>query len=276
MKTIAELLDWGTLELGSTAIVAYETKILLTHILQCDNTFLYDNPDHSVSEEYIKQFYRYIERRKSNEPLAYIIGKKEFYHLVFDVTYDTLIPRAQTELLVKTVLALQSGEREILDLGTGCGAIGCTLAFHHPHWKVTGTDISAKALEVAQKNADTLQLKNISFIESDWFDALNGKQFDLIVSNPPYIRAQDVAHLFGKTLFEPRVSLSWGQTGFEVFELIVSQCIPYLKPRGIIALEHGYDQAEKLQFLLGKDFQHINTVSDSAGNARLTYGYRKE
>lgn len=273
MNTIAELLDWGVLQLATGDFAPYEAKVLLANTLKCDSSYLYANPNSVVSKANKESYLAFVARRRQNEPLSYIVGKKEFCTLSFKVSPDTLIPRTQTELLVKTILENLSGPIDILDLGTGCGAIGCTLAHVNSNWNVTGTDISAKAIRIAKSNADKLELKNIQFIESNWFEALHGRKFDAIVSNPPYLRSDDVNILFGKAPFEPQVALSMGPTGYEAFRVIINTCGEYLKPGGFLALEHGFDQAENLQALLSCRFKQITTVCDSAGNERVTFGY---
>lgn len=274
MNTIIELYEWGALQLGTSELAAFEAKFLLAHVLQRNQTFLYQHPNDTVLEENIKNYQALIARRIQHEPLSYLSGQKEFYSLTFEVFYDTLIPRLQTELLVKTVLENLSGYNEVLDLGTGCGTIGCTLAYLKPDWLIIATDICPKALQIAKRNAEKLQLNNIQFIESNWFESLSNKQFDGIISNPPYLRDQDISTLFGEALFEPRIALSLGPTGYEAFELILRECHSYLKPGGLLALEHGFDQAEKLQTLLAPQFSQISTIYDSAGNARVTVGHK--
>lgn len=275
MNTISELIEWGTLELGTSAQAPFEAKMLLANSIQCDESFLFNNPDAIVSNENIETYQSFIARRKLNEPLSYIVGNKVFFSLKFDVSSDTLIPRMQTELLVKIALENLSGPKEILDLGTGCGTIGCTLAYLNPNWKVTCTDVCEKALNVAKSNAEKLQLKNVEFIASNWFDALEGRTFDAIVSNPPYLRTNQVEMLFGKDHFEPPVSLSAGPTGYEAFRIILDNCAPHLNDGGLLILEHGLDQADNLHALLSKHFESIQTVYDSSGNARVTFGCKK-
>lgn len=275
MNTINALYEWGTLQLGTGPTAAFETRLLLAHALQCTLTFLYQNPDNTVAKEVVEEYQTLIIRRTRHEPLAYILGYKEFYSLRFEVSYDTLIPRIQSELLVKTALAHLSDHQEILDLGTGCGAIGCTIAYFKPNCFITATDISPKALHIAKKNAEKFNLKNIEFIESNWFEKIGNRQFDAIISNPPYLRSHDLTTLFGDTLFEPPIALSVSLTGYEVFQWIAKECPAYLKPEGWLALEHGFDQTEKIHAFLDTHFTRINTLYDSAGNARVTTSYKK-
>lgn len=273
-NTITELLEWGTKSLSPNNMAFFEARELLAYVLQCELSSLNTWPGKEISKENVQTYQTLIIRRKKNEPISYIVGSKSFGSLTFEVTSDTLIPRAQTELLVQTILnELDTTAKSVLDLGTGCGTIACCLAHLRPHWVLTATDISAKAIVVAKRNANRLQLNNIQFLESNWFNALNNKTFDAIISNPPYIRDQDVPFIFGDTP-EPKIALSAGPTGMEAFIQILGECKTHLNPQGFIAFEHGFDQAENLTALFTQaGFEKIQTIYDAAGNPRVTFGY---
>lgn len=277
-KTIAQLLEQGKQELASQDNPLLESQILLAHALSCDRTRLYTWPEEIVPEDKQAIYLSFITRRQNQEPIAYILGYKEFWSLNFEVTQDTLVPRIETELLVQTVLdnlpAVPS--QAILDLGTGCGNIACALAHERKHWQLTAVDLSENALSIAQKNAKAFDIANITFIQSNWFDALKGLQFDAIVGNPPYIREYDLHLRFGDLTFEPRMALTPGKTGFEAFGKILSQIHAHLKPGGFVAFEHGFDQRAGMQdILVQAGFEQIETYRDLAGLDRVTVGRRK-
>lgn len=273
--TIAELLKWGTQVLKQMAdLPALEAQVLLAHVLGKDRSFLYTYPEKEVTETEADQFQALINRRLSHEPIAYLVGHKEFWSLDFEVTKDTLIPRADTELLVKTVLEkLDDKPKMVVDLGTGCGAIACSLAFERKNWEVIGLDISKEAIQVATLNAQKLQIPNISFIQSDWFSQLPVKAYDAIVGNPPYIRGGDVHLIHGDLPYEPQIALTPGPIGLEAFMRILKDCHRFLKENGLLAFEHGFDQREALTGLFEKaGFKDIETFQDYAGKDRVTLG----
>ena len=278
MTSIAELLKWAELELKpSQDIPQLEAQVLLAHVLGCDRAYLYTWPEKEVEPQDIAAFEALIQRRLNHEPIAYLTGHKEFSSLNFEVTKNTLIPRADTELLVKTVLEhLDESHHRVVDLGTGCGVIASTLAHERPKWQVIGLDISHEAIKVATKNAATLQISNVSFIESNWFESLPLKEYDAIVGNPPYIRGGDVHLIHGDLPFEPEIALTPGPSGFEAFARILASCHQYLKEGGLIALEHGFDQRERLtEMLATAGFVAVKTFQDYAGKDRVTIGFKQ-
>lgn len=273
MATIDELLDWGQQVLSSQEIPQLEAQILLAHVLETDRSHLYAWAEKEVPPALAKQYEALVARRSQNEPIAYIVGYKEFWSLPFEVTTDTLIPRAQTELLVQIVLnQLPTSEQYILDVGTGCGAIACALAHDRPRWQIVGIDISPAALEVAKRNAKRLHLTNVQFIESNWLKNLSPKQYDAIIGNPPYIKGGDLPLLHRKT-FEPEIALSPGMAGLEAFQIILQQSQDFLKAHGLIAFEHSiYQAAELAQLFEQAGLKEIKTFQDNAGNNRVTIG----
>ncbi|MFI4938304.1 MAG: peptide chain release factor N(5)-glutamine methyltransferase [Candidatus Berkiellales bacterium] len=275
-KTVEMLLNEGKAALTMFDNPPLEAQILLAHVLKCDRMKLYGWPEKVVSDEETTLFEELVKRRQTHEPIAYLTGTKEFWSLIFHVTHDTLIPRFDTELLVEKVLHhLPETPLSVLDLGTGCGAIACALAHTRPNWKITATDVSAKALIVAKQNAERHHLPQIEFIESDWFKALGNRRFDAIVSNPPYIREYDLHLMHGALPFEPRISLTPGPSGLEAFRLIVATSLDHLNPQGLLAFEHGYDQANAVTQILDQaGLTDIKTYYDLAGLARVTLGWR--
>lgn len=275
MATIQALLAFATLELKSSQdIPQLEAQVLLAHVLGQTRAYLYTWPEKEVSSEEEAQFQALLSRRLNHEPIAYLTGHKEFWSLDFEVTKDTLIPRADTELLVKTVLdKIDDTAKAVVDLGTGCGVIACTLAHIRPQWEVVGLDISEEALIVARKNALNLHISNVQFVQSNWFENLPVKEYDVILGNPPYIRGGDVHLIHGDLPFEPEIALTPGRSGLEAFVAILANCHRYLKSNGLLAFEHGFDQRESLTNLLADaGFVDIQTFQDYAGKDRVTIG----
>ena len=205
-------------------------------------------------------------------PIAYLLGQQAFWKFNLQVTPDGLIPRPETELLVETVLKLVvTPTAKVVDLGTGSGAIALALAHERPIWQITATDKSANALTIAQNNAKNLAINSITWIESDWFSALKGQQFNLIVSNPPYIAPED-PHLVALG-YEPRTALIAEKYGIADLETIIQAAPKHLLPQGYLVVEHGYQQAEIVQeMMLAAGFKDIATQLDLANHPRVTWG----
>jgi release factor glutamine methyltransferase len=224
-----------------------------------------------VSENHALAFTHLWQRRVQGEPVAYILGYREFFGLKLKVTPDTLIPRPDTETLVEAALQKIFGAMRVLDLGTGTGAIALAIAKHAPQAQVFAVDASAQALAVAQDNALALQLNNVQCLLSDWFTALPHAKFDLIASNPPYIEASDPHLGLGDLRFEPASALASGIDGLEDIRHIIAEASSHLNPNGWLMLEHGYNQAEAIQWLYAMaGFHHIQTLRDLGDNPRVT------
>lgn len=216
-----------------------------------------------------------LQRRLAGEPVAYILGQREFYGLTLAVSPGVLIPRTDTETLVEAALARISQQQSfhILDLGTGSGAIALAITSQRPLAQVTAIDASPAALEVAQHNAEALTLSNVRLLLSDWFAAVAGETFDVIVSNPPYIAANDPHLAQGDLRFEPATALASGTDGLDDIRRIVSAAPHFLKPGGWLMLEHGYDQAPAVRQLLeANGFAEVVSEKDLAGIERVTLG----
>ena len=256
-----------------TEAAAFEAQLLLQYVLGVNRAWLIAH-EHDVLQPNIQVvFEALLNRRLAGEPIAYILGGREFYGLDLLVTPDTLIPRPDTETLVEAALANipDSANQTILDLGTGTGAIALAVAKHRPKVNVVAVDASAAALEVAKKNAATLAITNVRLMLSDWFDALAGERFDLIVSNPPYIEQNDVHLTQGDVRFEPISALASGADGLDDIRHIVADCLIYLKPQGWLMIEHGYNQADLVADLMAEaGLVSIQTIKDFGGNNRVT------
>ncbi len=267
----------ATLQIASTQLkteaAAFEAQLLLQYVLGVNRAWLIAH-EHDVLQPNIQVvFEALLNRRLAGEPMAYIMGDREFYGLDLLVTPDTLIPRPDTETLVEAALAKipDSANQTILDLGTGTGAIALAVAKHRPKVNVVAVDASAAALEVAKKNAASLAITNVRLMLSDWFDALVGERFDLIVSNPPYIEQNDVHLTQGDVRFEPISALASGADGLDDIRHIVANCLIYLKPQGWLMIEHGYNQADLVADLMAEaGLVSIQTIKDFGGNNRVT------
>lgn len=261
---------------ASTARI--EVQCLLQQVLSVQRVYFFSHPERLLTEAEYTQYDELLQRRLHGEPIAYILGEREFFGLSLKVTADTLIPRPDTELLVELALKyLPAGEPcNVLDLGTGSGAIALAIAHHCPQAVVLACDASVAALAVAQENARTLGLKNVSFVQSDWFSALNTQKFTLIVSNPPYIVTDDPHLQQGDVRFEPASALSSGADGLDDIRLIVAQAESHLLPGGCLLLEHGYDQAERVRELLTEaGFVDVFSARDLADIERVSGGWFK-
>lgn len=252
-----------------------EAQMLLQHLLGVNRAWLIAHEDDTLQDNIFAAFGALIQRRVKGEPIAYILGYREFYGLKLKVTRDTLIPRHDTETLVEAALSKipQNQSTQILDLGTGTGAIAIAISKNRPQAHATATDASIRALKVASENAENLAITNIKFMQSDWFAALDNTKFDVIVSNPPYIEAIDEHLKQGDLRFEPITALSSGKDGLDDIRTIIKEAPPHLNPHGYLLLEHGYNQAEAVfELLKNAGFAEIETMKDLGGNHRVTLG----
>ncbi|HEU4708266.1 MAG TPA: peptide chain release factor N(5)-glutamine methyltransferase [Methylophilaceae bacterium] len=268
-----------------------EAQILLQHCLDVNRAWLIAHENDAMEANNHAEFEAMLKRRLAGEPIAYILGKREFYGLEFKVTPDTLIPRPDTETLVEAALERIPNDQlcRVLDLGTGTGAIAIAIAKHRPHAQVTAVDQSSATLAVAEENARNLlaphsserirqegegiQVANLRLLQSDWFSALASETFDVIVSNPPYVAEHDPHLQQGDLRFEPMTALSAGKDGLDDIRRIIQQAPKHLAPGGWLMLEHGYDQADRVSALLSDSgFVSVNSAADLGGILRVTYG----
>ena len=256
--------------LSASPLPALEARALLAHQLGIRREQLIAQPELRVAPADVQAFGRLVQRCQHGEPLAYLLGEKEFYGRVFKVSSAVLIPRPETELLVDIALsAALNDEAHVLDLGTGSGCVALTLALERPSWHVTATDVSHEALEVARANAAKLGADNVEFRNGSWFSAVSGQRFDLIVSNPPYVATGD-SHLQALR-FEPLTALVAEGNGLASLQQIIESAPRHLLPGGTLALEHGYEQAEAVSGLFTSDrWRAVRTLPDFAGLDRVT------
>lgn len=252
-----------------------DVELLLARSLNKDRTYLFTWCDKLVTVEEEQTFQELFTRRIKGEPIAYILGQQAFWDLDLKTAEHTLIPRADTETLIEWVLELAEelpAQARVIDLGTGTGAIALSLANEFQSWKIQGIDLIPQAVELAQQNAKLNQLEHVHFFQSSWFDKVEG-QFDLIVSNPPYIDPEDEHLDQGDVRFEPKSALVAENKGLADLELIADQGRSYLLNGGWLLMEHGYDQQESVQELFIKlGYQQVETKVDLGGNPRITGG----
>jgi release factor glutamine methyltransferase len=286
LHTLQELLRHGQsaieAALGLPPMEArIEAQSLMQHVLDVPRAFLFAHPEELPEEPEQRRFEALLARRLGGEPMAYILGEREFFGLAFAVTPAVLIPRPETELLVELALqriaeAAASGASEeyaALDLGVGSGAVALSIAAHYPHINMTACDKSAAALEVARENAGRLNIANAAFLASDWYAALEGERYNLIVSNPPYVAEHDPHLKQGDLRFEPWGALSSGADGLADIRAIVAGAAAHLKSGGWLMFEHGFDQAEQARELLRQaGFVSVFSAKDLAGIERVTGG----
>lgn len=281
--SIKSLLQNAAIQLG-TEEAKLEAQLFLQHVLNVNRAWLIAHEGDALQANNHAEFEALLARRLQGEPMAYILGSREFYGLSLFVSPDTLIPRPDTETLVEAALAkiycpsTSSGNKvgnvvQVLDLGTGTGAIALAIAKNRPQANVLAVDASPAALDIAIKNAANLQISNVQLVLSDWFTALAGMRFDVILSNPPYIEQAD-AHLSqGDLRFEPLSALASGADGLDDIRRIVAESLIHLKPQGWLMLEHGYNQAAQVADLMAQvGFTDIATLQDFGGNNRVTLG----
>jgi release factor glutamine methyltransferase len=252
-----------------------DAELLLAHALGKRREYLYRTLSATVPAEVEARYTVLLRERAQHRPLAQITGQRDFWSFSLSITTDTLVPRPETELLVEQALGRIPPllPKAIADLGTGTGAIAIAIARERPQCRVVATDISHEALAVARHNASALETGNISFHFGDWFAALNGERFAVIISNPPYI-ADDEWHETDPELgFEPRLALSGGRDGLADIRRIISAAPAHLDSGGWLLLEHGFRQAAAVQNLLKlAGFKSITTLTDLAGQPRVTEG----
>lgn len=251
-----------------------DAQLLLAHVLGVAATWLYANPQTTVTVADGARFRQLLERRAAGEPVAYLVGECGFWTLDLAVTPAVLIPRPDTETLVQAALdTLPDTAISLVDLGTGSGAIALALASERRHWRISATDASLQALECARANAERLNLARVQFHHGNWFEPLAGMRFDAIVSNPPYV-ADDDPHLRAPELtHEPMTALVADNNGLADLAHIAAHAPRHLRPDGWLMLEHGFEQGPAVRaLLLAAGFQNVETLLDLAGRARVTRG----
>jgi release factor glutamine methyltransferase len=249
-----------------------ENRILLCHALGLSRVALITQADRTLTAQEAAHLAALVERRKFGEPIAYIVGAREFFGLQFQVNDSVLIPRPDTELLVELALARLPEQGRLLDMGTGSGAIAVSVAHTRRDAAVTALDFSGAALDVARTNANAHGAV-VRFLRSDWFASLDHERFHVIASNPPYIAAGDEHLTRGDLRFEPNMALTDRADGLAALRVIIGGASAHLEPNGWLLLEHGYDQAAQVRGLLaGHGYAEVQSWRDLAGIERVSGG----
>ncbi len=261
-------------ELSESESPRRDAEILLEHVTGKARTFILAFGETALTADQQAQLSALLSRRKAGEPVAHLTGEREFWSLPLYVSAATLIPRPDTECLVEHALAhLPATACRILDLGTGTGAIALALASERPDCQVTAVDVMPDAVALALRNVARLGFNNVKIQQSSWFDALVGQQFDMIVSNPPYIDERDPHLSQGDVRFEPLTALVAAEEGLADIAHIVTVSRQYLTAGGWLLIEHGWTQAEAVRALFTQaGYERVETCQDYGGNDRLTLG----
>ncbi len=270
---IDDALTWAEFLLAGSDSPLLDAQVLLAHVLNKETIYLLTWPERAISAEQKAKFEDLVQKRLNGVPVAHLVGMREFWSLPLKVNDSTLIPRPDTEILVESALEICPDDADILDLGTGTGAIILALASERPQAKCVAIDFSYDAIQLATENARQLNIHNVLFKQSNWFANVDG-QYDLIVSNPPYIDENDHHLQQGDVRFEPLSALVAGNKGLADIELIAGQAPAYLKEGGALLIEHGFEQGEAVRNIL-KDasYARIKTVKDYGGNERVTMAF---
>ncbi|MDH5553092.1 MAG: peptide chain release factor N(5)-glutamine methyltransferase [Nitrosomonas sp.] len=260
---------------SSQKIEPVDARMLLQHVLNMPQAYLHTHPEQTITSSQSQSFEQLVARRVTGEPIAYLVGAREFYDLTFKVSPAVLIPRPETELLVDLALERVPNDQHcrVLDLGTGSGAIAITIAKHRPLTTVIAVDVSVDAVAIASTNAKEIGVTNLKVIHGSWFDVMQGVQFDLIVSNPPYV-AEDDPHLKqGDLRFEPPLALMAKGNGLACLQTISAAAPAHLNAGGWLLMEHGYDQAAAcIKLLQQAGFKSTFSAPDLAGIMRVSGG----
>ncbi|NIR31062.1 MAG: peptide chain release factor N(5)-glutamine methyltransferase [Gammaproteobacteria bacterium] len=250
-----------------------DAEVLLAHVLARPRAHLYAWSERALSGAELARYRTLVQRRAAGEPVAYLIGRREFWSLDLEVDASAIIPRAETERLVEIALDAipPHAPRTIADLGTGTGAVALAIARERPDCRVTATDMSLRALTLARRNACAVGVRNVHWVCGDWCGALANERFHLVLSNPPYVRAGDPHLVQGDVRFEPRMALLGGSDGLDAIRRIAHEARARLVPGGGLALEHGPDQGAAVRSLLqALGYAEVRTHRDLAGRERVT------
>ncbi len=275
-EQIDAAIAWGAARCAKCSDTAkLDAEVLLAYCIDKPRSFLYSWPGQAIPDDAWRHYQELVDKRVEPTPIAYLLGQREFFSLNFRTTAVALVPRPETEMLVEATLDLypKHSAIDMLELGTGTGAIAISLKLNRPDINIVATDISADCLELARQNA-TLHGVAIKWILSDWFSAIdNTRRYDIILSNPPYIAATDPCLNQGDLRAEPLAALSPGKTGLEALQLIIASAPDYLKFRGYLLLEHGFEQQAAVgQMMREQGFSEITCRADLSGLPRLSMG----
>ena len=267
---IDDAITWAEFLLASSDSALLDAQVLLAHVLEKETIYLMTWPERDISAEQKSTFEALIEKRINGVPVAHLTGTREFWSLPLKVNDSTLIPRPDTEILVETALSLCTPKSKILDLGTGTGAIILALASELPLAQCRAVDFNDDAVKLARENAALLNIQNVNIGQSNWFESVEG-QFDVIVSNPPYIDENDHHLKQGDVRFEPLSALVASDNGLSDIRLIADQARTYLCAKGHLLIEHGFQQGQAVREIFSMlAYDEIKTIKDYGGNDRIT------
>ena len=274
--TVSGILKEMADELRDTSPSArLDAELLLGHVLRKNRTELYTHGDEKVGPQVIAVFVNLVHRRREGQPVAQLVGSREFWSLNLAVTADTLVPRPETEILVGCALTHLPKDQaaNVLDLGTGTGAVALAIAKERPDVTVTATDINDKSLRIARYNAHSLGLTHVKFKQGDWYVPVGGSKFSMVIANPPYVTDMEmIVHDF-ELRHEPRVALGGGPDGLDAIKKIIGEAPNFLFPDGWLAIEHGHRQGPVVEVLMREaGLQSIFGYSDLQGHIRVTEG----
>ena len=271
---IDDAIKYATRKFNSSNSRRIDSEVLLCSVLKCNRIKLYTYPEQKLSDADQKTFKKLVDKRSTGYPVAYLTKQKEFWKHTLLVNENILIPRPETELLVEKSLELISlhSLKEVLELGTGSGAIAIAIASEKPEINIRATDINNDALKISRKNTDSYKIKNIKFIKSDWFTNIDTNNYDLIVSNPPYIGKDDPILNNSDIRFEPSSALVSGAAGLDDLQKIICKSRTYLKNDGWLIVEHAYTQGIKVREYFIKNNFTATTIKDYNELERITYG----
>ncbi len=271
MASIRELL----FEAEALGVLRFEAEVLLAKVLQEDRAYLMTWPEKKITDDLENHYRLWLVRRAAGEPIAYILGTKEFWSLPIFVDPSTLIPRFDTECWLAWLFKEYESHSklDILELGSGSGAIALAIAHEKPQWSICAVEQSAEALVLAKKNAEMLSCPQIEWLQSDWYQAVSGRCFDLILANPPYIAEEDPHWRQGDLRFEPKQALVSADAGLRDLTHIIEQAPQYLRAEGTLLVEHGFEQGCAVSDLLkGAGFKDVKTYNDYAEKPRWSVG----
>lgn len=274
---IRQVLQQASQDLAQSSPSAMlDAQVLLSFVLRCNTAHLAAWPEKELSEEQQTHYLQLIQKRQQGSPVAHLTGQREFWSLDFFVNDSTLIPRPETETLIEYILAKfdHKNNLKLLDMGTGTGAIAIAIAKEKPDWNIVASDISKQALTLAEQNSAQHQTNNITLLQSDWFKNITSPDFDIIVSNPPYIASDDPHLQQGDVRFEPLSALTAGPEGLDDIEHLCLHAANHLNDDGWLIVEHGYDQAQGVADCFIKNgFADIEQQQDLSGHTRMTAGH---
>lgn len=272
-SSLYEAVAYGASQLTQSDSAKLDAELLLLHVLKQTRTFLFTHSDTKLTEDQYQQFKQLLERRKQGEPIAYIVGQTGFWDLSIKVSPATLIPRGDTESLVDYILE-HFTPKNVLDLGTGTGALALAIAKEYPQANIVAVDVILDAVMLAKENAELNHISNVEILHSDWFASVPKRGFDLIVSNPPYIDPDDHHLHEGDVRYEPKSALVAEDKGLADIEIICSQALSFLSEDGCLMVEHGNQQGPQVRDLFSQfGLVNVETHQDLARRDRFTLGY---